>query len=158
LADYLTKQWALEYLPGKEINIIGEFFKLQLTYNTGAAFGLGANGAGALLALFAIGASCLVVYYAPFLTSRAWAIAFAMVLGGAIGNLTDRAFNYPGLFRGPVTDWLKLPNWPNFNLADTAIVLAAVTAFILTARNISPIEKGNSDINSDGNSNGNRYA
>jgi signal peptidase II len=81
-----------------------------------------------------------------------------MVLGGAIGNLTDRAFNYPGLFRGPVTDWLKLPNWPNFNLADTAIVLAAVTAFILTARNISPIEKGNSDINSDGNSNGNRYA
>jgi signal peptidase II len=158
LADYLTKQWALEYLPGKEINIIGEFFKLQLTYNTGAAFGLGANGAGALLALFAIGASCLVVYYAPFLTSRAWAIAFAMVLGGAIGNLTDRAFNYPGLFRGPVTDWLKLPNWPNFNLADTAIVLAAVMAFILTARNISPIEKGNSDINSDGNSSGNRYA
>jgi len=82
-----------------------------------------------------------VVYYAPFLTSRPWAIAFAMVLGGAIGNVTDRAFNYPGFFRGPVTDWIKLPNWPNFNLADSCIVLAAILAFVLTAKNINPIDR-----------------
>lgn len=152
LLDYLTKQWALNYLPGKEIKIIGEFLKLELAFNTGAAFGLGAEGAGVALSLFAIAASCLVVYYAPYLTSRAWSIVFAMVLGGALGNLTDRAFNFPGLFQGAVTDWLKLPNWPNFNLADTSIVLAAILAFILTARDISPIDKRdlNKDLDRDG--------
>ncbi|MFM8922009.1 MAG: signal peptidase II [Candidatus Nanopelagicaceae bacterium] len=149
LADFLTKKWALEYLPGKDIQVVGEWLQLQLSFNTGAAFGLGANGGGILLSIFAISASCMVVYYAPFLTSKAWAIAFAMVLGGAIGNVTDRAFNFPGFFRGPVTDWIKLPNWPNFNLADSFIVIAAVLAFILTAKNINPIERNqiNNQIN-----------
>ncbi|MGI9198297.1 MAG: signal peptidase II [Candidatus Nanopelagicaceae bacterium] len=146
LADYLTKQWALNYLPGKDVKVLGNFLQLQLSYNTGAAFGLGAEGAGVLLALFAIAASCLVVYYAPFLTSRAWAICFALLLGGAIGNLTDRAFNYPGLFRGAVTDWIKLPNWPNFNLADSCIVIAAILAFLLTAKNINPINRNSDDL------------
>lgn len=149
MADFLTKKWALEYLPGKDIQVAGEWLQLQLSFNTGAAFGLGANGGGILLSIFAVSASCMVVYYAPFLTSKAWAIAFAMVLGGAIGNVTDRAFNFPGFFRGPVTDWIKLPNWPNFNLADSFIVIAAILAFILTAKNINPIERNqiNNQIN-----------
>lgn len=137
----MTKQWALDFLPGKDVNVIGSFLKLELAFNTGAAFGLGANGGGVLLSIFAIAASCLVVYYAPFLTSKAWALVFALVLGGAFGNLTDRAFNFPGFFRGPVTDWIKLPNWPNFNLADSAIVIAATLAFLLTLKNINPIDR-----------------
>lgn len=140
LLDYLTKQWALNALPGKTINVLGSFLKLQLTHNTGAAFGFGAKNGGVALGIFAIAASCLVVYYAPFISSNGWATVFALVLGGALGNLTDRAFNEPRLLRGPVTDWLMLPNWPNFNLADTAIVIAAALAFILSLRNIAPIE------------------
>ena len=121
------------------MKLLGSFFKLQLSQNTGAAFGMGAGSAGVGLALFAIAASCVVVYYAPFLTSKAWSIVFALVLGGALGNLTDRAFNEPKLLRGAVTDWLVLPHWPNFNLADTAIVIAAVLAFLLSLRNVAPI-------------------
>jgi signal peptidase II len=141
LLDYLTKQWALNTLPGKTVNVIGTLLQLQLTHNTGAAFGLGAKNSGIALGLFAIAASCLVVYYAPFLTSKGWAVVFALLLGGALGNLTDRAFNEPQLLRGAVTDWLMLPHWPNFNLADTAIVSAAFLAFLLSIKNISPIER-----------------
>ena len=116
---------------------------MELSHNTGAAFGLasnGANGAGILLSMIAIAASCLVVYFAPFISSKSWAWVFALVLGGAIGNLTDRAFNEPGLFRGAVTDWIRLPNWPNFNIADSCIVIAALLSIVLTIKNVAPID------------------
>jgi len=138
LADYLTKQWALNYLPGKSIKFL--FLKFELTTNSGAAFGLGANGAGVLLGLFAIAASATCFFYAPKIANKYWAFVLAMVLGGALGNLTDRAFNSPGFLRGSVTDWIVLPNWPNFNIADSAIVCAAILAFVLTFKNIPPVE------------------
>lgn len=131
----------MKSLIGKDIQLA--FLKLQLTHNTGAAFGLGADKAGIALGFFAISASCLVVYYAPFISSRGWSAVFALVLGGALGNLTDRAFNEPRLLRGPVTDWLALPHWPNFNIADSCIVAAALLAFILSFKNIAPIEVKN---------------
>ena len=91
LIDYLTKQWAITYLPGKEFSFL--FLKLELTSNSGAAFGLGANGAGVLLGAFAIAASTVAFYYAPKITNKYWATLLGLVLGGALGNLTDRAFN-----------------------------------------------------------------
>jgi signal peptidase II len=136
--DYITKQWALKYLPGKEISFL--FIKLELTANHGAAFGLGANGAGVLLGAFAMAASAVAFYYAPKISNKYWATLLGLVLGGALGNLTDRAFNSPGFLRGPVTDWILLPHWPNFNLADTAIVIAAILAFVLSLKNIPPTE------------------
>ncbi len=144
LADYLTKQWALAALPGKKIEVLGTLLQLELTFNKGAAFGIGdqsGHTGGVLLGLFAIGASGFVIYFAPFLTSKSWSYVFALLLGGAMGNLSDRIFNQPGLLRGAVTDWLKLPNWPNFNLADSAIVCAAVIAVVLSIKNVVPIEQ-----------------
>jgi signal peptidase II len=138
LADYITKQWALNYLPGKSIKFL--FLKFELTTNSGAAFGLGANGAGVLLGLFAIAAAAACFFYAPKISNKYWAMVLALVLGGALGNLTDRAFNSPGFLRGSVTDWIVLPNWPNFNIADSAIVCAAILAFVLTFKNIPPVE------------------
>jgi signal peptidase II len=55
-----------------------------------------------------------------------------------LGNLTDRIFREPGFLYGHVIDWIELPNWPIFNVADSAIVIAAVIAFILTVKNIHP--------------------
>ena len=138
LIDFLTKQWALTALPGKKISIL--FLKLELSFNTGAAFGLGANGAGVLLGLFAILVIATAFYYAPKISNKAWALVVSMVIGGALGNLTDRAFNSPGFLRGSVTDWIVLPNWPNFNLADSSIVCAAILAFVLTLKNIPPVQ------------------
>jgi len=55
--------------------------------------------------------------------------------------MVDRIFREPGVLRGHVIDWLQLPNWPVFNIADTAIVTAALLSMVLTARNIPPITK-----------------
>jgi signal peptidase II len=65
-----------------------------------------------------------------------------LVLGGVLGNLTDRIFREPGFLQGHVIDWIQLPRWPVFNVADSAIVIAAVMAIILTIRNIAPITPG----------------
>jgi signal peptidase II len=66
-------------------------------------------------------------------------------MGGILGNLVDRIFREPGVFRGHVIDWLQIPNWPVFNIADTAIVVAAAISMILSLRNIPPITRVKSD-------------
>jgi signal peptidase II len=71
------------------------------------------------------------------LRSVGWAVALGLVLGGAIGNLADRVFRSPGVFRGRVIDWISLfgprgEHWPIFNLADSAIVCGAILAAVLT--------------------------
>ena len=66
-----------------------------------------------------------------------------LALGGIVGNLTDRIFRAPGFFTGHVIDWIELPNWPVFNIADSAIVVATAIAVVLSIKNISPIEPVN---------------
>ena len=58
------------------------------------------------------------------------------LLGGASGNLLDRIFRAPGLFRGWVVDWIQIPHWPVFNLADSAIVCGGILAVLLSARGL----------------------
>jgi signal peptidase II len=70
------------------------------------------------------------------LTSRGWAVALGLLLGGALGNLSDRVFRSPGPFRGHVVDWLELPHWPVFNIADSAIVAGGILAVLLAFRGI----------------------
>jgi len=68
-----------------------------------------------------------------------WLIAMGLLLGGVLGNLTDRIFRQPGFLSGYVIDWIEIPHWPVFNLADSAITVAAVLALVLSLRNIAPI-------------------
>jgi len=141
LADLATKIWAVEYLANRgPVKIIGSLFQLNFIRNSGAAFSF-ASGATLFLSLFGIAVLIAIAYYAPALTSKGWAIVLGLVMGGVLGNLTDRIFREPGLLRGHVIDWLQLPNWPIFNIADTAIVVAAFISVVLTARNIPPIKK-----------------
>jgi signal peptidase II len=70
------------------------------------------------------------------LQSRAWATALGLLLGGALGNLADRVFRSPALFRGYVIDWIELPHWPVFNIADSAIVTGGILAVLLASRGI----------------------
>jgi len=58
-----------------------------------------------------------------------------------LGNLMDRAFRPPGPWRGEVIDWIELPNWPVFNIADSAIVMSAILMSLLAIRNIEPYKK-----------------
>jgi signal peptidase II len=93
------------------------------------------------LTVFAIIVLVTVLFFAPRITSQGWAVVLGLVMGGIIGNLIDRIFREPGVLRGHVIDWMQLPNWPIFNIADSAIVIAALLAMVLTARNIPPISK-----------------
>ena len=139
--DLATKIWAVNNLSYKSnIKVIGEFFQLTFVRNSGAAFSFAA-GATIFLSIFGLIVMSAILYYSPQVTSRGWAVVLGLVLGGILGNMVDRIFREPGVLRGHVIDWMQLPNWPVFNIADTAIVSAAVIAMVLTARNIPPITK-----------------
>ncbi|WP_344602527.1 signal peptidase II [Sporichthya brevicatena] len=142
-ADLLTKIWAVKRLgdPDESIKIVGDLFQLELTRNPGAAFGIGVSMTivFTLLSLVVVG---VVLRTAGRLGSTWWAVVFGLVLGGALGNLTDRLFRSPGFMRGHVVDFLHLKNWPVFNLADTAFCIAGAIVFLLVLRNI-PLEGRN---------------
>ena len=139
LVDFATKVWAINNLSASNpTKIIGNFLQLTLIRNSGAAFSL-AQGATIIFTFFAIFVVGAIAYYAPRITSRGWAIVLGLALGGVLGNLSDRIFRSPGYFTGHVIDWIELTHWPVFNVADTAIVVAAGIAVILSIRNISPM-------------------
>ena len=141
ILDLATKLWAVSTLSHRsDIRVIGSFFKLTLVRNSGAAFSL-AEGATIFLSIFGILFLCAILYFSPRITSKGWAVVLGLVMGGILGNLVDRIFREPGVLRGHVIDWMQLPNWPIFNIADSAIVIAALIAMVLTARNIPPISK-----------------
>ena len=79
----------------------------------------------------------VILRTAKRLRSLGWAIALGLLLGGALGNLVDRLLRSPGPFRGEVVDWIQLPHWPVFNLADSAIVIGGCVAVLLSSRGIS---------------------
>jgi signal peptidase II len=139
LLDFATKSWALNSIDARNpVKLLGDFLQLTLYKNSGAAFSL-AQGATIFLTFFAISVVAVISYYSIKITSFGWSIVLGLALGGVLGNLSDRIFRAPGYFVGHVIDWIQLPNFPVFNLADSAIVVAATIAVILSIRNISPM-------------------
>ena len=107
--------------------------------NSGAAFSIG-TGKTIFFTIFALIVLVFITRYAGRITSKGWAVVGGLVLGGILGNLTDRIFRAPSFLQGHVIDWIQLPRWPVFNVADSAIVIAAFTAVVLTLRNVAPIK------------------
>ena len=101
-----------------------------LCASPGAAFSVG-TGYTIVFTLIAAAVVVAILRVSRRLYSRRWAIALGALLGGALGNLLDRMFRDPGPLRGHVVDWIELPHWPVFNLADSAIVGAAVLMVLL---------------------------
>jgi signal peptidase II len=85
-----------------------------------------------------IAVAIFIVRYASRITSPGWAYVAGLVLGGVLGNLSDRIFREPGFLYGHVIDWIEVPNWPIFNVADSSISIAAAIAILLTIKNIPP--------------------
>lgn len=130
--DATTKQLAMDHLVGGETRrFIGSFLQLTLLRNPGMAFSQATNLTW-LLSLIVIGVSIVVVVVSRRCRSLPWTIALGLILGGALGNLADRLFRDPGVLRGHVVDFLELPHWPVFNLADSAVVLGAVLVVFLS--------------------------
>ncbi|WP_435830020.1 signal peptidase II [Rhodococcus coprophilus] len=141
VADLVTKVLAVHYIdPADPISIIGDTVTLTLVRNPGAAFSM-ATGMTWLLTLVAIGVVIGVVKIGRTLQSRWWALGLGLVLGGALGNLTDRLFRSPGPLQGHVVDFVSVGWWPVFNVADSSIVCGAVLLVVLTVFGIEPTGK-----------------
>lgn len=131
--DVISKVIVVERLSGHEpIRMPGGLFTLRVTRNSGAAFSIG-TGATLLFTLIAVVVIIAILRTARNLRSLPWAIALGLLLGGATGNLVDRLLRAPAPLRGHVVDWIELPHWPVFNLADSAIVCGGVLAVVLAA-------------------------
>jgi signal peptidase II len=136
LVDVITKVIAEKKLAGQDpVELIGTLLQLNLTRNPGAAFSTG-TGMTPLISVFAIVAFVVVIWLAFRVRSTLWAWAFGLLLAGIAGNLTDRLFREPGPLRGHVVDFLQLPHWPVFNIADICINIAAVLIVVQSLRGI----------------------
>ena len=117
--------------------IFGHALEFQLIFNSGAAFSL-ATSATIFLSVLSICAIVGIYIFARSITSRMWGLALGLLFGGILGNLSDRVFRAPYFFRGSVVDWIRLPHWPVFNLADTSIVISAAAIALLLLKNVKP--------------------
>jgi signal peptidase II len=136
LVDQVTKALAVAHLTeGRPVRVLGPVLRLDLTRNAGAAFST-ATGMTWVLTVIAVAVVVVVVRASRRLGSRAWAVAFGLLLGGACGNLADRLLRAPGVARGHVVDFLEFPHWPIFNVADTSIVTAGALVVLLTLRGV----------------------
>ncbi|MGW5121323.1 signal peptidase II [Streptomyces noursei] len=119
------------------VEVIGTLLQFSVIRNRGAAFGFGE----ALTVLLTVIAAVVIVVIARIarkLYSLPWAIALGLLLGGAFGNLTDRIFRSPGVFRGAVVDFIAPAHFAVFNLADSAIVCGGVLIVLLSFRGLDP--------------------
>jgi lipoprotein signal peptidase len=116
------------------VRLLGGALTLCESRNPGAAFGIGGTSSTIVFTAIAVGVIIFIVRTARQINSLPWAIALGLLLGGATGNLTDRIFRAPGPLRGWVVDWIQLPHWPVFNLADSSITCGAVLMVLLAVQ------------------------
>lgn len=127
-ADMATKHVAATVWADRPVTLLGGWVRLTESRNPGAAFGMGTTLTPVLTLLAAAVVIGVLVCSGRYRT-RSMALVMGLVLGGAAGNLIDRLFRTPGPMRGHVVDWIDIGAWPNFNLADSALVTACALVF-----------------------------
>lgn len=135
VVDLTTKEWALKALVDKDIAVIGDFLTFHLVFNPGAAFGTGTEYTWVFTCLSAV-ALVVAIWLSRRLGSVLWSIGLGFLVGGVSGNFFDRIFRQPEMFHGHVVDFLRLPNWPVFNIADMCINAAAAVIILQTFRGV----------------------
>jgi signal peptidase II len=136
--DLISKMLVVSELEHHDsVEVVGDWLKFEAVRNAGAAFGFGE----AFTVIFTVIAAIVIVVIARLarqLYSTPWAIALGLLLGGALGNLTDRIFRSPGVFKGAVVDFIAPKHFAVFNLADSAIVCGGVLIVLLSFRGLDP--------------------
>jgi signal peptidase II len=134
--DVATKALVVAHLEGKDsIRLLGGAVTLVVSRNSGAAFSF-ATGATVVFTLVAVAVIVYIVRIMPRLRSSPWALTLGLLLGGAVGNLIDRLTRAPGFGKGHVVDFISVPHFASFNVADSAITVGAVLAMLLSFRGI----------------------
>ncbi|MFC5790325.1 signal peptidase II [Agromyces tardus] len=122
---------------GDVVPVLGNVLQWQFVRNPGAAFSL-ASGMTWIFTILAAGVITFIAWFARRIRSIAWALVFGLLLGGVLGNLTDRLLREPGFGVGHVIDFISTP-WlipAIYNVADMAIVSSMVLFMILTIRGV----------------------
>ena len=139
LADQLTKWWAVEELAPSELSpgrVVDVVWKLRFNYaeNTGMAFSQGASS-GRWIGLIVVVIVIALVVFAARSHSKAQVILLGVIVGGALGNLVDRAARADdGWLSGAVVDFIDLQFWPVFNIADAAVVVGGLLLVLISLR------------------------
>ena len=127
--DQWSKYWAVEALSDQTIGVIWKL-RFHLTGNTGFAFSTG-QGLGPILGIVASVIVEVLWRMRSRFSGTVSTVALGLVLGGACGNLIDRAVRKPGWGRGAVVDFIDLQFWPVFNVADMAIVIGVLLLSVM---------------------------
>jgi signal peptidase II len=137
LLDQGSKFLVTENLTEREpVPVIGELLTFVFVKNPGAAFSLLSNTTW-VFAIIATLVTVFIVVFAPRIRSLTWAVLFGLLLGGNVGNLTDRLFREPSFGQGHVVDFIQLWGFPAiFNIADVAIVSSMAVFIVLTLRGV----------------------
>ena len=131
--DVVTKVAVVTYLePEVGVPVVGNLLTFRLIRNPGAAFSQGEGFAWVFAVAAVLVLAFVLVRLVPRLNHVGWAVALGLLCAGVAGNLADRLFRPPGPFRGHVVDFLQLPHWPIFNVADMCITTAAVMIVVLS--------------------------
>lgn len=153
LLDQATKLWVERTMElGETIPVIDGILQWHYILNPGAAFSLGEDFTWLFTAIMAA-VSLGIAIYLPRVRSLPWALALGLVLGGALGNLTDRVLRWPGFPSGHVVDFIHVNRFAVFNIADSGVVVgvAAVALLILLGRDPDGIRStGTGSTGSDG--------
>jgi signal peptidase II len=141
LGIYLLDQGA-KYLivknlaSGQQVNVLGTFLQFHFVQNSGAAFSIG-TGMTWVFSIVAAAVAVFIILYARRIRSYGWGILFGLLLGGTLGNLSDRLFRQPRFGEGHVVDFIQVFGFPAiFNIADSAICISMALFIILTIRGV----------------------
>jgi signal peptidase II len=141
LGIYLLDQGA-KYLivknltAGEQVNVLGTLLQFHFVQNSGAAFSIG-TGMTWVFSIVATAVAVFIILYARRIRSYGWGILFGLLLGGTLGNLSDRLFRQPRFGEGHVVDFIQVFGFPAiFNIADSAICISMALFIILTIRGV----------------------
>ena len=132
LFDQLTKWWVVSTMTeGDIIPVLPPLLHWHFIRNSGAAFSIGQDYTWVFTIVMVL-VSGAIIFYARKVRSAWWSVALGLLLGGALGNLTDRLFREPSFGVGHVVDFIAFPNFAIFNIADSAVVGGVILWCILT--------------------------
>lgn len=137
-ADQLVKNWVVATLPeGVTVPVLGDVLRWHFVRNPGAAFSL-ATGQTWIFTILAAAVVIVILWQIRRLRSLPWALFLGLLLGGVLGNLTDRLTREPGFPEGHVIDFISTPwmwlgfNEAIYNIADIGIVSGMILFIVIT--------------------------
>ena len=134
--DQATKRLVVADLEGEPgVRLLNGLVTLHVSRNSGAAFSF-AEGMTVVFTAIAVAVAVVIIRTMTRLRSMGWAVTLGLLLGGAVGNLTDRLLREPGFARGAVVDFIQVPHFATFNVADSAITIGAALAILLSLRGV----------------------